>query len=112
MKFIKAEEVGGGYAAIFEWTDGACMGKTYPMSRKTFMQMPDSTKLEVFHDILAFHIHVVKQGYVAIDFYDGSIMYDFDIKKTLICDIDFYAKMPYINLVGRMWGSSHFILRE
>lgn len=112
IKFIKAEEVGKGFAIIFEWTDGACMGKMYPTSRKKFMQMPDSIKLEVFNDILAFHIHVVRKGYVAIDFYDGSIMYDVEAKKTLICDIDFYSKQPYINLVGRMWGSSRFMSPE
>ncbi len=39
-------------------------------------------------------------------------MYDFDTKKTLICDIDFYSKMPYINLMGRMWGSSRFMSPE
>lgn len=112
VKFIKSEEIGKGYATIFEWSDGECMGRMYPLSRKKFMEMSDTIKLEVFHDILAFHIHVVKQGYVAIDFYDGSIMYDFDTKKTLICDIDFYSKTPYINLVGRMWGSSRFMSPE
>lgn len=112
IKFIRAEEVGNGFAAIFEWTDGECMGKMYTMSREKFMQMSDSTRLEVFNDILAFHIYVIKQGYVAIDFYDGSIMYDFGRKKTLICDIDLYSKMPYINEMGRMWGSSRFMSPE
>jgi serine/threonine-protein kinase len=74
--------------------------------------MPDSTRLEVFNDILAFHIYSIKQGYVAIDFYDGSIMYDFGTKKTLICDIDLYSKMPYINTMGIMWGSSRFMSPE
>jgi serine/threonine-protein kinase len=112
ISFIKAEEVGGGFAAIFEWTDGECMGRMYPLSREKFLQMPDSTRLEVFNDIMAFHIHIIKQGYVAIDFYDGSIMYDFGTKKTLICDIDLYSKMPYINTMGRMWGSSCFMSPE
>lgn len=112
IKFLKGEEVGGGFAAIFEWTDGECMGRMYPLSRERFMQMPDSTRLEVFNDILAFHIHVINRGYVAIDFYDGSIMYDFSTKKTLICDIDFYSKRPYINTMGRMWGSSRFMSPE
>jgi aminoglycoside phosphotransferase (APT) family kinase protein len=112
IRFIKAEEVGGGFAAIFEWTDGECMGRMYPRSREKFLQLPDSKRLEVFNDVMDFHIHVIKQGYVAIDFYDGSIMYDFDKKKTLICDIDLYSKMPYINTMGRMWGSSRFMSPE
>jgi serine/threonine-protein kinase len=112
IKFIKAEEVGGGFAVIYEWTDGECMGRQYPLSRQKFLQMPHSTKLDVFDDILSFHAHVTDKGYVAIDFYDGSIMYDFSAKKTLICDIDFYSKAPYTNNMGRMWGSSRFMSPE
>jgi aminoglycoside phosphotransferase (APT) family kinase protein len=112
IRFIKAEEVGGGFVAIFEWTDGECMGRMYPRSREKFLQLPDSKRLEVFNDVMDFHIHVIKQGYVAIDFYDSSIMYDFDKKKTLICDIDLYSKMPYTNTMGRMWGSSRFMSPE
>jgi aminoglycoside phosphotransferase (APT) family kinase protein len=112
VKLLRSEEIGGGFAAIFEWTDGECMGKMYPLSREKFMQMPDSTKMDVFHDVLDFHIHVMDQGYVAIDFYDGSILYDFSKDETLICDIDLYSKRPYINKVGRMWGSSRFMSPE
>jgi serine/threonine-protein kinase len=32
-------------------------------------------------------VEVAKQNYVAIDFYDGSIMYDFDTNTTTICDL-------------------------
>jgi aminoglycoside phosphotransferase (APT) family kinase protein len=112
IRLIRTEEVGGGFAAIFEWTDAECMGRMYPLSREKFMQMPDSTRLDVFSDILGFHIHIIRQGYVAIDFYDGSILYDFLAKKTLICDIDLYSKLPYINTMGRMWGSSRFMSPE
>jgi aminoglycoside phosphotransferase (APT) family kinase protein len=112
VKFIKAEEISGGFAVIFEWTDGECMGRMYPLSRQKFLKMPYSTRLKVFDDILAFHAHVIDKGYIAIDFYDGSIMYDFAAKKTTICDIDFYSKMPYTNNIGRLWGSSRFMSPE
>lgn len=39
-------------------------------------------------------------------------MYDFEAKKTVICDIDFYTKTPYTNNIGRMWGSSLFMSPE
>ncbi len=112
IKLINAEEVGGGFAVIFEWAEGECMGRQYPLSREKFLQLPYSARLEVFDDILSFHAHVSDSGYVAIDFYDGSIMYDFAAKKTYICDIDFYSKMPYTNSMGRMWGSSRFMSPE
>lgn len=112
IRFIRAEEINGGFVVIFEWTDGECMGRMYPLSKQKFLQMPYSTRLDVFDDILLFHAHVIDKGYGAIDFYDGSIMYDFAAKKTVICDIDLYSKMPYTNNMGRMWGSSRFMSPE
>jgi len=109
---LEAEEIGGGLAMVFQWLDAACMGRQYPQSREKFMHMSNETRLRVFDDILQFHLHVVKQGYVAIDFYDGCIMYDFTKGQTIICDIEMYAKAPYINNMGRMWGSSRFMSPE
>ncbi len=112
IKYISDEEVGGGYAVIFEWVNAECMGRMYPLSRKKFMTMSLEKKMQVFEDILIFHKHVAEQNYVAIDFYDGSVMYDFENEKTIICDIDFYSKTPYINEMGRMWGSSKMMSPE
>ena len=52
--------------------------------------------------------YIASQNYVAIDFYDGSIIYDFENGKTTICDIDFFRKQPCIDDMVRMWGSSRF----
>ncbi|MCA1054057.1 serine/threonine protein kinase [Rossellomorea aquimaris] len=112
VRLVDADEVNRGFAAIFEWTDAECMGRMYPLSRERFMKLPDVSRLEVFNDILAFHQFVIEQGYVAIDFYDSSILYDFHLEKTLICDIDLYSKAPYTNTMGRMWGSSRFMSPE
>ena len=72
------------------------------------MQLPVNDRLAVFSDILSFLECVVSRNYVAIDFYDGSIMYDFANGKTTICDIDLFRKQPCVNDMGRMWGSSRF----
>lgn len=111
VNLIAAEEIGGGFAAVFEWTDAVCMGRQYA-SHRHFMSLPVEKRIKVFQDILAFHIHVAQLGYVAIDFYDGSIMHDFERDETVICDIDFYRKQPVTNDIGRMWGSSHFMSPE
>jgi len=111
-KLINTEVIAGGFMCVFEWVNSECMGRMYPESREKFMQMPIETRLQVYDEILAFHAHVARQGYVAIDFYDGCIMYDFDTGKTTICDIEFYSKMPYKNPMGRMWGSSRFMSPE
>lgn len=52
---------------------------------------------------------VASKNYVAIDFYDGSIIYDFNTDKITICDIDFFKKKPVINNMGKdFWGSKRF----
>lgn len=112
IKLVSYEEIGGGFAMIFEWSDAECMGRMYPRSRERFMKMNNETRLFVFGEILAFHAHVAERGYVAVDFYDGSIMYDFNGERTVICGIDFYAKAPYTNNMGRLWGSLCFMSPE
>ena len=111
IKLIKGEEVGGGYANIFEWVDAECIGYPSPPSRQKLLSLPIEAKLRAFDDILKFHAHVANQGYVAIDFYADQILYNFESGRTTICDIDFYQKSPYYGDKGT-WGSANFVSPE
>ena len=111
IKFISAEEIGGGYAAVFEWVDAIGIEPLNSPDYMRFMQMSVDKKMQAFEDIVAFHVHAAAKGYVAIDFYDGSILYDYGNEKVIICDIDFYQKSPYIGEMG-LWGSSRFVSPE
>lgn len=111
IRFIGAGEIGGGYATMFAWTDAVGIGRMYPQNHRRFMALPVEKRSKVFEDILFFHEFVCGRGYVAIDFYDGSILYDFENEKTVICDIDFYQKIPYYGEMG-LWGSSRFVSPE
>lgn len=112
IRLVEAKEIGSGFLAVFDWTNGECLGRMYPLSRQKFLAMPEEIKLQVYRDILVFHEHVIQKGYVAVDFYDSSILYDFNQKKTMLCDIDFYRRAPAVNDMGRMWGSSRFMSPE
>lgn len=103
--------VTGGHAAVFEWFDGVCMGKMYGQFDR-FLALPVDEKLDIYRVMLDFHSHVNERGYAAIDFYDGSVMYDFETHETRLCDIEFYARMPYVNRMGRMWGSGRYMSPE
>lgn len=116
-------ETENGFALIFEWFEGENLHPhwSYPPPHKythpdspyfRFKQLPIQERLNSFQCILQFHVHIEKKGYVAVDFYDGSILYDFLINKTKICDIDLYRKKPMKNTMGRMWGSSRFMSPE
>ncbi|KEQ24526.1 serine/threonine-protein kinase [Paenibacillus tyrfis] len=116
-------EVHNGYAAVFDWFDGECLHShwSFPPPQKythpdspffRFRQLPVEERLRSLDCIFSFHAHVETSGYVAVDFYDGSILYDFKNNVTKICDIDFYQKKPFINTMGRLWGSSRFMSPE
>lgn len=123
VNLIDHFEIGAGYALVFEWFDGENLHPhwkfppphkyTHPESPYfQYRQLPISERLKSFLNIVEFHVHMEKKGYVAIDFYDGSILYDFSKYETKICDIDLYRKKPVINTMGRMWGSSRFMSPE
>lgn len=119
-KLIKLHEhfsTTNGYAAVFEWFDGECLFDhwnfdkyprcTHPKSTYyRFHQLTISKRLKCLEDIYQFHVNVEEEMYQAVDFYDGSILYNFDLDEMKICDIDFYSKKPYINTL--CWGSNRF----
>ncbi|WP_314590946.1 serine/threonine protein kinase [Paenibacillus terrigena] len=106
-----------GYAAIFEWAEGECLHShwsfadapkyTHPDSPfYKYKHMPINKRLKSLDTIFSFHTYVESKGYVAVDFYDGSILYDFSNHVTKICDIDFYRKAPAVNDIGgNFWGA-------
>ncbi len=108
IELVEARDIGGGFAMVFQWAAGDCMGRMYPAAHRRLMQLPVDARVTVFRDILNFFEYIASQNYVAIDFYDGSILYDFENGKTTICDIDLFRKQPCTNDMGRMWGSSLF----
>jgi serine/threonine-protein kinase len=95
IRFIKAEDIGGGFAVVFEWVDAWCMHVGYPEDHRNFKQLPLNTRLRMYEDILLFHAHAASKGYNAYDFYDASIMWDYINERVVLCDIDFYSKSWY-----------------
>ena len=109
---LYAGETGGGYIQAFPWVEGWCWGKMYPDQRRRFLALCDAIKLKIYETILQFHRHVLACGWVCLDFYDGSVLYQPETGNTYICDIEFYQKQPYINHTGRLPGSSRFMSPE
>ncbi|GGA60731.1 serine/threonine protein kinase [Ornithinibacillus halotolerans] len=123
IRLLDNFEVENGYALVFEWFEGECLHShwafppplkyTHPDSPYfKFKNLPTHTRLKAFQSILEFHVHVERNHYVAVDFYDGSVLYDFNQHEIKICDIDLYKKKPFTNQMGRLWGSSRFMSPE
>ena len=58
------------------------------------------------------HHQLAQSGWVAVDFYDGCLIYDFDHQELHVVDLDHYCKAPFINEMGRLFGSSRFMAPE
>jgi serine/threonine protein kinase, bacterial len=123
IRLIKHYPVGDGYVAIFDWVDGEGMLAYWdyagPAMRNCtaspnyrFKHLPVEKRIAVVDKIIQFHQYVLEHGYIPVDFYDGSMIYDFDTSDFHICDIDFYRKAPAKNDMGRMWGSTRFMSPE
>lgn len=111
LALIEDKPIPGGYAQVFEYFEGRCMSPMYG-DHERFMALPLQEKLRIYQTVLAFHEHVNDRGYVAIDFYDGCVLYNFESRQTRLCDVEFYRPGPVVNDMGRMWGSSRFMSPE
>ncbi len=111
-EFISAEDIGGGCAAVFRWAEGEGIGLMYPSPHRRFNELSVSERTAAFESALEFLRSTAERGYLAVDFYDGSLIYDFDTRRLTVCDIDFFRPLPARNDMGRMWGSSRFMSPE
>ncbi len=112
VNLIDAMEIGGGYLTVFDYFDGESCGYPQHEANKRFLALPAEEKLRVYDGILAFHAHVAKCGYVAIDFNDQATLYNFKTGDFCICDIDFYAKQYYMNGYSGIWGAPSLMSPE
>lgn len=115
-------DVAGGYAAIFNWAEGVSLrpDKRFGNERYTHPESPVYrlhhqpllTRLRMLDSVFDFHAYALRMGYVAVDFYDASLIADFNTGSVAICDIDLYRPLPAVNDMGRMQGSSRFMSPE
>lgn len=114
IRLLAHGPAGDGYAAIFRWRDAQVLRPTPPSpathDRVQRLQIGRSLKmLDMVYDL---HARLAMEGYIAVDFYDGNLLIDFETDEAIVCDVDLYRKKPAVNDRGRMWGSSRFLSPE
>lgn len=116
IELVEHYEIENLYIAVFKWAEGDCLFDYWNFEKysKTLMKSPylrfkqlsAEKRLKSVRTMFEFLVYTERMGYVAIDFYDGSIMYDFKNDTTTICDIDFFRKKPTYNDMGKdFWGT-------
>jgi hypothetical protein len=76
-----------------------------------FARLPGPRLMAIFDVLIDIHDALAAQGWVASDLYDGCLMLASDDALTVI-DLDTYHRGPFVNRMGRMFGSDRFMAPE
>ncbi len=107
-----------GFTLVYDWVDGEGLrperelsdGEMHPRDR--FCALPAAEIIDALNVIYNVHVLIEKRGFIAEDFYDGCIIYDFEKKRIHLYDFDQYHPAPFVNDRGRLYGSRRFMAPE
>ena len=103
---------------VYEWVPGELVGvpsaeRSNPDSSQVrFKSLPLPRLVAALGQVFLFHVELCDAGWVANDFYDRSMIYDFKSHQLRLIDLDLYREAPFTNNMGRMFGSSRFMAPE
>ena len=103
---------------VYQWADGDLIRVDAAIRddpRSTFQRfrlLPSHEIIRALDLVYELHHQLAQLGWVDIDFYDGCLIYDFNNRDLHIVDLDNYCETPFINEMGRMFGSSRFMAPE
>ena len=112
----------GGLALVYEWVPGEVLydprftreqrrwDPAHPHVR--FRSLPVGEILDALDTIFDVHVLLSDAGFVASDFYDGCIIYDFGGRLVFLCDLDEYRHGPFVLDMDRNYGSTRFMAPE
>ena len=103
---------------VYQWVNGELVRtdaaqREHPQSTfQRFRQLPTEQILRVIDQIYELHCQLAHKGWIAVDFYDGCLIYDFHRREFHVVDLDLYRDAPFVNEMGRMFGSVRFMAPE
>lgn len=111
IKYVDSFDYAEFFVVIYEFAEGECLFDhwnfdRYKMTKEItplmkFKSLSIEKRLHVVEKLFSFFITFIECGYAAVDFYDSSIMYDFESDKVTFCDIDLFRKLPTTNDLGK-----------
>jgi hypothetical protein len=106
-----------GTALLFPWFSGLSLYAPAPKRARAkstpgrFRALPIEERLAAVDRIYDAHVALAAAGFVSSDFYDGSILYDFDRHEVALIDLDEYRAGPYLT-TELAYGSKRFMAPE
>jgi len=107
-----------GPCLVYEWLPGELLGvpraeRENPSSPfQRFRRLPAPVLETCLDTVFDLHHQLALAGWIAVDFYDGSLLYDFAAGRLRVVDLDLYRRGPFTNDMGRMFGSTRFMAPE
>jgi len=103
---------------VYHWVEGELVGDVH--SRRSdsasafarFGALPESKAIAAIDVVLRLHVVLARRGWIACDFYDGCLLYEFPTGQLHVVDLDHYRDTPFKNEMGRMFGSTRFMAPE
>jgi serine/threonine protein kinase, bacterial len=103
---------------VYDWVDGELINTPAavryqpesPLMR--FRALPLAAALSALDAIFDLHARLASEDWIAVDFYDGCLMYDFERCRLHVIDLDMYETGPFVNTIGRLFGSTRFMAPE
>jgi 8-oxo-dGTP pyrophosphatase MutT (NUDIX family) len=93
--------------------DPAVPGRDDPRSPyRRFLGLPVPEIADAVRQLVHAHEAVTGAGFVAVDLYDGCLLYDFDRRALSLIDLDLYRPGPYVLGMDRQYGSSAYLAPE
>lgn len=119
---VHGATTGDGFAIVEEWAPGeilvdgydrTVLGRDDPESAyQRFLARPPDELAAAVDQIIDAHVAVADAGFVAVDLYDGCVLYDFPTGRVHLVDLDHYRPGPYVLEVDRQIGSTSVMAPE
>jgi serine/threonine-protein kinase len=117
-RLYRVVESPSGPLLVYQWLDGELLG--VPRARRgdpesalqRFRSLPASAVRRCLDAVFDLHDDLARAGWVAVDFYDGCLIYEFASGRLGVVDLDHYRAGPSRNERGRMFGSERFMAPE
>ncbi|MEU8006497.1 serine/threonine protein kinase [Catellatospora sp. NPDC049111] len=107
---------------VYPWRDGGVLYPADPRGAAVrtdpdgamarFRALPADRVEAALDAVLDAHVAVAAAGLVAVDFYDGCLLYDFAASRMHLVDVDEYRPGPFTLEADRLPGSTRFMAPE
>ncbi|MFG1951707.1 serine/threonine protein kinase [Micromonospora sp. NPDC048830] len=106
-----------GPVLVYPWRAGTVLNRATVhgsdrMGLARFQTLPLPEARAALATVLDAHVAVAAAGYVAVDLYDGCLLYDFDAHRMRLVDLDEYRPQPFLLASDRLPGSRRYMAPE